>query len=147
MTNQTPSLPPAGWLPDVNAPGQNRWWDGTAWTEHVTPSTPPTAETPAPANVTLNGPGYNPYNAGRDLSASKNTAATTGLILALIALIVNPVLLPGIGGLVWGIVGLVRANKWAEQGHPPIGKTKAIWAIVLASLATLGSMALKGFLF
>lgn len=27
------TLPP-GWYPDPNAPHQERWWDGTAWSEH-----------------------------------------------------------------------------------------------------------------
>lgn len=26
--------PPPGWYPDPSAPHQERWWDGTAWTEH-----------------------------------------------------------------------------------------------------------------
>ena len=28
-----PQQPPAGWYEDPDGPGQ-RWWDGTAWTEH-----------------------------------------------------------------------------------------------------------------
>lgn len=28
-----PQPPPAGWYDDPEGPGQ-RWWDGTAWTEH-----------------------------------------------------------------------------------------------------------------
>src|SRR5918996_4820521 len=26
--------PPPGWYPDPHAPHLERWWDGTAWTEH-----------------------------------------------------------------------------------------------------------------
>jgi len=26
---------PAGWYDDPEQPGQQRYWDGTAWTEHV----------------------------------------------------------------------------------------------------------------
>ncbi|MFD5455748.1 DUF2510 domain-containing protein, partial [Streptomyces olivaceus] len=26
--------PPPGWYRDPSAPHQERWWDGTAWTEH-----------------------------------------------------------------------------------------------------------------
>jgi hypothetical protein len=33
-----PPTTPAGWYPDTNNPGQQRWWDGTRWTEHTHPS-------------------------------------------------------------------------------------------------------------
>lgn len=29
-----PVAPPAGWFPDPERPGGQRYWDGTAWTEH-----------------------------------------------------------------------------------------------------------------
>lgn len=29
------SSPPAGWYPDTQQPGQQRYWDGQRWTEHV----------------------------------------------------------------------------------------------------------------
>jgi len=31
----TTSNPPAGWYDDPRQPGQQRYWDGSAWTEHV----------------------------------------------------------------------------------------------------------------
>jgi len=40
---------PAGWYPDPTVPGQERWWDGAAWTEAVRPvATPPTPTQPPP---------------------------------------------------------------------------------------------------
>ena len=29
------NTPPAGWYPDVNVPGTDRYWDGAAWTAHT----------------------------------------------------------------------------------------------------------------
>jgi hypothetical protein len=45
---------PAGWYDDPEQPGQQRYWDGNAWTEHRAPGaggapTPPPAAAPAPA--------------------------------------------------------------------------------------------------
>jgi hypothetical protein len=41
---------PAGWYDDPEQPGQQRWWDGNAWTEQRAPGTAaPAAPTPPPA--------------------------------------------------------------------------------------------------
>ena len=44
MSN-TPS-PPAGWHPDPQVPGSERYWDGAAWTQQIRPMGP--APTPGP---------------------------------------------------------------------------------------------------
>jgi hypothetical protein len=37
---QPPGLPPEGWYPNPENPEQQRWWDGSAWTEHVAVGAP-----------------------------------------------------------------------------------------------------------
>ncbi|WP_375399251.1 DUF2510 domain-containing protein [uncultured Amnibacterium sp.] len=36
-------LPPAGWFPDPSGSGRQRYWDGTAWTEHTAETRPAAA--------------------------------------------------------------------------------------------------------
>ena len=38
---------PAGWYPDPDGSGGQRYWDGSEWTEHRAPATPEPAEPPA----------------------------------------------------------------------------------------------------
>lgn len=42
------NTPAPGWFPDAKIPGQLRWWDGNAWTEHVhvqaAPPAPPAGQ-------------------------------------------------------------------------------------------------------
>lgn len=46
-----PAVAPAGWHPDPMVAGQQRYWDGTAWTTHTAPGAalPPPTPVPAPA--------------------------------------------------------------------------------------------------
>ncbi len=44
--------PAAGWYPDANQPGMERWWDGRAWGQQVRPAgAPAPAPTPTPQPV------------------------------------------------------------------------------------------------
>src|SRR5690606_5497620 len=47
--------PPPGWYRDPHAPHLERWWDGTAWTEHRRPPEAPAAP-PAPSTGGTGGP-------------------------------------------------------------------------------------------
>jgi len=59
--------PPAGWYPDPQNDGQQRWWDGSGWTEHVAPRTAPPSGGPSwpstPSGLPPQGqaPGYGQY--------------------------------------------------------------------------------------
>lgn len=48
---------PAGWFPDPNTPGTERWWDGTVWTAHTRPVQ---AQVPVPPPVPAGPAGFGP---------------------------------------------------------------------------------------
>ena len=85
----------------------------------------------------------NNYNPKGDLAAGKNAAAKNGFVLGIIAMIVNPLLLVGIGAIVFSWIGLSRASRWESEGHQPFGKRKAIWGLVLGSVATAFTVFIK----
>lgn len=38
MSDSGSGSPPAGWYPDPEVPGQQRWWDGMSWSTFTAPS-------------------------------------------------------------------------------------------------------------
>ena len=95
-----------GWYQDPLDPNGRRWWDGGQWSAH---SAPPVA-------------------------LGVNSMATRGMIYSLIALVLNPLGILGIGGFVLGIRGLRRTAQFAPEnarrGH-------AIAAIIVGAAATV----------
>lgn len=69
---------PAGWYPNPQNPAQQRWWDGTQWTEHV--SAPAFGGAPAYAGA----PAYG--SAQQQLTAPEGTNWNTPWIWLVIAL-------------------------------------------------------------
>ena len=63
----------AGWYPDPKVPGYLRWWDGTAWTQQVSPSAPSAAL--PPAAVAPQAPEPAPANPAADLAMEQKNGA------------------------------------------------------------------------
>ena len=78
MSEQTPdpsvpSAAPAGWYPDPQNPGQQRYWDGSAWGA-TAPAAPP-----APAVAS-------------GVAPTTSTNAVIGLVLAIVSWVVCPII-------------------------------------------------------
>lgn len=136
MSEQTPdpsvpSAAPAGWYPDPQNPGQQRYWDGSAWAAAAAP--------PAPA-----APGVAPV-----AGPTTSTNAIVGLVLAIVSWVVCPIIaaivalvlahssdkeIKASGGTVGG-AGLNTATRiiaWINIG------VSIVAGLVIAALAAFG---------
>ncbi|ROQ73735.1 uncharacterized protein DUF2510 [Streptomyces sp. CEV 2-1] len=82
MSNATPP----GRYPDTAAPGNERWWDGTAWTAHTGPYAPATQQSGPVQPAAPAGPGGGGSGSGRIIAlvvagAVVVGAAVTGAVL------------------------------------------------------------------
>ena len=64
-----------------------------------------------------------------------NPLALTGLLVGLVALVFNPLGGLGLLTIVFGIMGVVRANELKRRGAAVTGFSQAVVALVLAGLA------------
>ncbi len=118
--------PPAGWYPDegVDAPaGQQRYWDGSAWTEHT---------------IAPTGPAYQ----AAVQQAPRNGLGIAALILGIVGVVIG--IIPfffwvagilGVIGLILGFVGRGRARR----GEATNG-TMALWGIITSAVAVVVSI-------
>lgn len=81
-----------------------------------------------------------------------NRAARNGMALGILSALVSLIIVSasfatgrllvvwsfwGLAGLIWSIVGLVKARRWEAQGFVPVGGRRAVAGIVLCSIALL----------
>lgn len=153
MSDST-SSPQAGWYPDPERAGQDRYWNGTAWSEDrrpsapavppapVAPAVPPVPAAPGSADVApvvATAPAApspyaaSPYAASPYAAAPAsptNTLALVGMIVA----IVGTVLFIGVGAIAGAIVsifGLRKARELQAQGYPSTGRGLALAGVIV----------------
>lgn len=131
-----PTTTQAGWYPDPNAPALQRWWNGVTWSDATRPAYAPAPQYVVPA-----------YGQGYPVLAPRNGAATAGLTLGIICMFLNSLLLVSTPAFICSIVGLNRASQLEAAGYGPVGRTAAVWGLVLSILGALGTIFLKLFLF
>ncbi len=98
---------PPGWYPDPQRPGQQRWWDGSAWTEHLAPiAQHATASPPWQTGPTL------PY---ASFGQRAGAAVIDGLILSVPVVILIVAMVLVIGGITTTSFG------WIDDPPPSDG--------------------------
>ena len=131
---------PPGWYADPNQPGQQRYWDGNAWTEHVAPAGgPPTGAPPAG--------GFGPPGAGFQTVGQRTPGkATAALVLGIVGIFLCP-LVCSVLAIIFGVQARneIDANPTALGGR---GQAQAgfilgivgialtvIWIVIFAATA------------
>ena len=93
------SAPVPGWYPDNHDRSLQRWWDGTQWTAHTTPTAVQIPVAAAPV--------------GR--AAGSNSHAIAALIVGIGSILINPLGASTVAAVVLGVVALRRAKNYAPQ--------------------------------
>ncbi len=82
---EDPSNVPAGWYPTPD--GQQRYWDGAAWTEHIAPGAP---QSPTAFGAVDPGPGS---SVGAPPNSDERTMGMLAHLLGLVASFIGPLII------------------------------------------------------
>lgn len=141
--------PQAGWYADPENSANERWWNGSGWSDQKRASTtagfsygspalteprsdpdaPPPVYTPASPYVAA------PYGAPA-YGARSNGLAIAGLIVSAGGWIILGVI-ASIAGIVLSAFGLARAKQAEAAGNPNSGRGIAMAGIVIGSVVTV----------
>jgi hypothetical protein len=122
---------PAGWYPDPEMPGQQRYWDGTQWTEHRAPGAPQAPQQfPQPQQQV----------AWQTAPGAGATAPTSGLAIA--ALVLSLVWLGGLGSVAAIVLGLIALSQIKNSNGQQGGRGIAIAGVVIGALGAIATAAI-----
>lgn len=148
------TLPEAGWLTDPDDARQLRWWNGISWSEqrkdrvHLPapdhssgtrlPTAPPMEYVPMANHGSMQSPRAPLSRKEKDKEIRKtNSMAYTGLVLSLVAFLINPFAILGILGIVFSSIGLAKSHELEGAGHTVNGRGTAKAGIIVGILATI----------
>lgn len=117
MSDVAPPQP--GWYADPENPAGERWWNGSAWSEHKRD----TSDAPPSAHPT-------PYYAAPAPGAGTNGLAVAGLITSAVAWLMIPLLGP-IVGIILSAFGLRAAKQREAAGNPNSGRGAAVAGLIV----------------
>ena len=140
------STPAAGWYPDADVVGGERWWDGVQWSDNRRPSAPAIAPeaappvplppvapgyTAAPADAAASTPGiarpapggytvppaYAAPSGAQPAAAQQNVLAIAGLIVSIVSLFIGIIGVVPIAGFVLSLLGFRKAPELGGRGR------------------------------
>lgn len=144
MTLGSPTTPPAGWLDDPDGSGRQRWWDGTAWTEHYRSTEAAGAGPQEPATASAN-----TWTVGQAGSVTAGLSDRTWITLAHASALIS--LWAGLSFLGPLIVYALRKDDSPEiRAHAAAALnfqlSWSLWGFVLGIAAVVLAFVLVGFL-
>ena len=133
-------LPPANWYPDPEVPGQQRYWDGTRWTEHRAPmgEQQPAAAAPA-GEATAPQPAWDTtaQSAPTVTPTKTNGLAIASLVIAILSFVAAFVAIGAISGAVAVVLGVIALRQVKNSAGTQTGRGVAIGGIALGGVAIL----------
>lgn len=133
MTGSTNA--PAGWYPQAD--GQQRYWNGESWTQHLAPGVatqPASRSSSKPTQLTGSGSRF-----GKAAAFGWGGLALTALLGALSSGLSGAAIMAGLFALVVGVIAMARGRVgWARLGNRAAGGV-AIGAAL--ALLTIGAVA------